>query len=118
VAKKIKDLSPKLEGLLPAEQELALPPGTVEIGQRIGGISSFANAFKRGYGDQVFGVSEKGMWLGAADFEDAPFRVDMLGNMYFQTEDGAIVIDAVNKRIVFYEGEIPVGFIGFQEDAF
>lgn len=115
---KIKDLSPSFGSLQPAEIELQLPAGTAEMGQKIGGIAAFANAFKRGHGDRVFGSDENGIWLGAADFENAPFRVYMNGNVYIRTSTGAIVINAEDGRIEFYEGDVPVGFMGFQTGAF
>lgn len=34
-----------------------------------------------GGGNTFFGVNWKGLWLGAKNFEDAPFRVDMEGNV-------------------------------------
>ena len=42
----------------------------------------FSNVFKRGYGAKVFGSDENGIWLGAADFPAAPFRVTMTGDIY------------------------------------
>ena len=77
----IKDLSPKLKVLPSAEQELMLPFGELPIGQRSGGVAMFSDVFKRGYGNAVFGSDSNGIWLGAADFEDAPFKVNMLGNL-------------------------------------
>lgn len=75
------DLSPKLT-LKSAEQELAREyvVGERPLGESMGGLQMFSNVFKRGYGNKVFGSSEEGIWLGAADFADAPFRVDMEGN--------------------------------------
>jgi len=76
---KIKNLSPKFK-IKSAEVELQQPVGLEQMGQRIGGLSAFSNSFKRGYGNAVFGSDENGIWLGAADWEDGPFRVDMAGN--------------------------------------
>lgn len=76
----IHNLSPKLSGIQTAASELFVPPLAIPIGQRIGGLSVYSNSFKRGYGDKVFGSDENGIWLGAANFEDAPFHVDMQGN--------------------------------------
>lgn len=78
---KIKDLSPEFR-LQPAEVELALEPGVDPIGSSVGGLSTFSNSFKRGYGNEVFGSDSRGIWLGAADFTDAPFRVDMEGHLF------------------------------------
>lgn len=78
--KKVTDLSPKMR-IPTSEQELIVPPGTPMMGDKVGGVSAFSDAFKRGYGDQVFGSDRNGIWLGAADFENAPFSVDMDGNV-------------------------------------
>lgn len=77
----MKDISPKLS-IKSADQELAREyvVGSRPLGESIGGLQMFSNSFKRGYGDKVFGSSEEGIWLGAADFGDAPFRVNMEGN--------------------------------------
>ena len=91
---KIKDLSPKLPySLPPAEMELAIPVLEGSMGERVGGLSMYSNVFKRGYGEAVFGSSEEGIWLGAADFEGAPFRVNMEGHMTAESADIAGAID-------------------------
>ena len=87
---KIKDLTPKLKTKLKtAEQEFRqeYQAGELPFGQNIGGTQMFSNVFKRGYGDAVFGSSELGIWLGAADFADAPFQVDMDGNVIASSAD-------------------------------
>lgn len=109
---KIKDISSKFN-IPTAEIELSLDLGTVEIGQRIGGISTFSNIFKRGYGNDIFGVSEEGMWLGAANFEDAPIRMYFNGVFYLKNESGSLVIDA-NGITQYDEDNIPVGFWGLK----
>jgi hypothetical protein len=100
--KQIHDLSPRMQ-LPSAEMELAIPPGTPMMGDRVGGVSAFSNAFKRGYGDQVFGSDANGIWLGKADFDSAPFNVDMLGKLraksaVFTGDDGDTIIDADGLR--------------------
>ena len=122
---KIDNRSPKFS-LQSAESELLIPAGTEMMGQRSGGVSMFSNVFKRGYGDAVFGSSELGIWLGAADFEDAPFSVDMAGNVVassatlsayiskagtsqaltgdFNLDDGNVKIDGANNRILINDG--------------
>jgi hypothetical protein len=77
---KVKDLSPQMR-LQKAEVELAADPMVTPIGQSSGGLSFFADSFKRGYGNNVFGSDSNGIWLGAADFANAPFKVDMEGNL-------------------------------------
>lgn len=89
------DLSPRMS-LKPAEQELITEymPGERPLGESVGGLQMFSNVFKRGYGDQVFGSDKNGMWLGAADFADAPFTVDMEGNL---------IMDGASSKIVLYD---------------
>lgn len=112
----IKDLSPKMR-MKTASEELEIPTGTEQIGQRVGGISAFSNVFKRGYGTQIFGVDDNGIWLGAADFADAPIRLGMDGTFYIQNETGSLVINA--EGITQYdENDIPVGFWGYREGLF
>jgi hypothetical protein len=96
---KPKDLSPKFS-LKPAERELELQPGQPVMGEKVGGLSMYANAFKRGYGSKVFGSDENGIWLGAADFADAPFRVNMEGSLYAESADGSLKLDTPNNRFL------------------
>lgn len=35
-----------------------------------------------GFGSQVMRMNQQGMWLGAEQFANAPFRVDMQGNLF------------------------------------
>src|SRR3972149_12095505 len=77
---KSKDLSPRLS-VLNAEMEMIDNTFQPSIGQQIGGLSMFSATFKRGYGNKVFGSSDLGIWLGAADFPTAPFRVNMQGDV-------------------------------------
>lgn len=102
------DLSPKMK-LVPAEQELVSEyiSGERPLGESMGGLQMFSNVFKRGYGDSVFGSSENGIWLGAADFPDAPFSVDMEGKAIFKAlgeGTAGIIIDADDKTIVVNDG--------------
>lgn len=78
---KPKDISPKLD-IPTAEEELKLSPDKIPIGKRQGGIHLFSNNFKRGAGNSIFGSDENGIWLGAAEWGDAPFRVNMEGQVY------------------------------------
>lgn len=74
-----------------------------------------------GNGNKVFRMDQRGIWLGASDFADAPFSVDMLGNIIaagLLTASGQnqnftgtinigsaqIKIDGVNGRIVINDG--------------
>lgn len=116
---KYVDLSPKMS-LQPAEVELTTPyvAGELPLGQSAGGLQMFSNVFKRGYGDNVFGVDGNGMWLGAADFKNGHFKADYQGRVYLTTEDGSLVIDTVNKQILVFEGDIAVGLFGIQPGGF
>jgi hypothetical protein len=106
---KTLDLSPKMK-ILSSLDELAVPEAVSNIGQNYGGVSMFSNSFKRGYGDAVFGSDENGIWLGAADFADAPFSVDMLGNMTLRNSDQSSYFNA--NVIIFYNDDVPEIVIG------
>lgn len=77
---KIVDISPKA-AVKPASSELVRQyvPGELPLADNWGGMQVYSNSIRRGYGDRVFGVSDQGLWLGAADFDSAPFKVDMDG---------------------------------------
>lgn len=95
---KIQNLTPKFD-IPSAEKELQLEIGQVPMGDRQGGLSLFSTKFKRGYGDQVFGSDENGIWLGAAEFSDAPFNVDMDGSLVakeaiFKNGNDETIVDA------------------------
>lgn len=112
---KAKDLSPKLSGIKPAEIELEMPLGQMQMGQNLGGLSVFSNTFKRGYGSAVFGSDENGIWLGAADFIDAPFRVNMQGEMDITDGEDASYFSA--KVLIFYNDDVPEIVIGDPSEA-
>lgn len=80
---KRKDLSPKFNKLRTAEEEFSMEyqAGVRPFGDSIGGLKAFSQSFIRGYGDAVFGSNDLGIWLGAAEFGDAPFRVNMDGEL-------------------------------------
>jgi len=106
---KFKDLTPKLATKLKtAEQEFQqeYQAGQLPFGQNLGGTQMYSNVFKRGYGDAVFGSSDLGIWLGAADFPNAPFSVDMDGNVIATSADfsGA----GYTKLTIFKQDSIPV----------
>lgn len=97
---KTVDISPQMS-LKPASQELITEyiSGDLPLGQNIGGLQAFSNKFIRGYGNKVFGSDEQGIWLGAADFTDAPFSVDMQGqssmkSATFKDDNNTTFIDA------------------------
>jgi len=105
---KIKDLTPQLKSKLkPAEQELREEhvPGQLPFGQNLGGTQMYSDVFKRGYGDEVFGSSLLGIWLGAADWGDAPFRVDMDGKMWASSAD--LSGSGYTKINIFKQDSVP-----------
>ncbi len=99
-----KDLSPKFD-IPRAEKELEIPLGQEEMGQRSGGLSLFSDSFKRGYGNKIYGVDNNGMYLGAADFFDAPFRVDYEGHMVATSVD--LSGSGYTKLTIFKQDDIP-----------
>jgi hypothetical protein len=56
--------------------------------------------------DYFFGVNEQGLWLGNQKFEDAPFKVDMGGNVVGIGFDGQTVTGATLVGGVIEGGEI------------
>jgi len=78
----------------------------------------YSARFIRGYGDKVFGSSDLGIWLGAADWGDAPFRVNMDGDVVASSADfsGA----GYTKLTIFKQDSIPtsvaVGDLWFDTD--
>lgn len=142
---KLKNLSPKFK-IPVAEKELKLLMGQIPMGSQQGGLSLFSNKFKRGYGDAVFGSDVNGIWLGAAEWAGAPFRVDMQGNVVasaatfgqyattaaallkagssqtltgdIQVGTGNVKIDGANKRILINDGSDDRILIGYQLNGF
>ena len=136
---KSKNLSPKFK-IPSSEKELELQIGQVPMGSQQGGLSLFSNKFKRGYGDAVFGSDSNGIWLGAAEFTGAPFRVDLNGNVVatsatfgeyiskagtsqvftgdFNLNDANVKIDGANKRILINDGSNDRILIGYQLNGF
>jgi hypothetical protein len=47
----------------------------------VGGMQAGATTLQQGSGNDVFRISPQGIHLGGANFEDAPFSVDMQGNL-------------------------------------
>ena len=100
---KIKDLSPKFK-IPSAEKELEILLNQERMGDRVGGLSLFSDSFKRGYGDAVFGSDSNGIWLGAADFSSAPFRVDMDGKV---VASSIVLGSGYTKINIFKQDGIP-----------
>lgn len=136
---KIDDLSSNLK-LPTAEYEILLDTTSLSVGQSAGGLSLYADSFKRGYGESIFGADVNGIWLGAADFIDAPFKVDMQGNITASSLDlslyvskagagqvvtgdvqlgnGNVKLDGANKRIIINDGSYDRILIGYQSGGF
>jgi len=83
---RIKDLSSKLK-IPTAEKELKLPVGVQEMGQTVGGLFAFSNVFRRGYGDNVFGIDENGVWIGGADFDTSTIQFHYGGTIIIRNKD-------------------------------
>ena len=118
---KIKDLSPQLKTKLKtAEQEFRQEyrAGELPFGQNVGGLQMYSARFIRGYGNKIFGVDERGQWMGAADFVNAPFSVDYDGHVVASSADfsGA----GYTKINIFRQASIPtsisIGDLWFDSD--
>jgi hypothetical protein len=111
------DLTPKMH-IPTAETELALPYGVQEMVQNVGGLSIFSNAFRRGAGNKIFGNDENGIWLGAADYPSAPFRVDYDGHLIASSAD--LTASGYTKIAIFKQDSIPtsvsIGDLWFDTD--
>lgn len=115
---KVTNLTPKFK-IPSAEKELTLEVGQVAMGSRQGGLSMFSNKFRSGHGDSVFGSDENGIWLGSAEFNDAPFRVSKDGKMIMESSDGkSVKISAEDNTIIVNDGDDDIILIGYQEDGF
>lgn len=107
---KTKNLSSTYKLITSAETELSIPPGTIQMGQRIGGVSMYSNALKRGYGNSTYGVSDKGMWLGAPEYDNAPYRVSINGEVTITNDDQSFYQN--EDVMIFYNSNIPEIVIG------
>ena len=79
---KIIDLTPKHFPIIPAKEKIELPMSLkddVDLVPLLGGSRIGASETIRGAGNKILKIGEKGIWLGNANFEDAPFKVDMNG---------------------------------------
>lgn len=112
------DLTPKFKKLKTADEELRIEyvAGERPIGESIGGMLAFSNVFRKGYGDDIFGIDNNGVWLGAADFVDAPVQFYMDGYLHLGASN--VKIDGVNKRIIINDGTNDRVIIGYQSNGF
>lgn len=98
------------------------------------------SAMQIGIGSKVFRADASGIWLGASKFVDAPFSVDMEGNISATSLDltgylsktgtaqnltgdiqvgvSGVKIDGANKRIVINDGTNDRILIGYQSGGF
>src|SRR3990167_11315336 len=75
---KLHDLTPEYP-VLSMKEKVILPD--VSFGELTGGLQANATSVQQGSGNEVFKTTSKGIHLGAAEFADAPFSVDMEGNV-------------------------------------
>lgn len=86
---KFKDLTPKLKSKLKTAEQEFNPEYTADLpfGQSVGGMSAFAQVFKRGYGYDVFGVDINGVWLGGSTYDSAIVQMTYDGTVYIWERD-------------------------------
>ena len=70
------DITPVYE-LIASKEKVIVETGS--FGERVGGLSASSTSISRGSGDDIFKVTSQGVYLGAADFANAPFRITMAG---------------------------------------
>lgn len=74
-----------------------------------------------GAGSKTFKMDERGMWMGAMDFSQAPFRIDMEGNFYLyssSTDGGYVKISADLTSIIVNDGTTDIILLGKQVGGF
>jgi hypothetical protein len=71
-----------------------------------------------GAGSTVFKVNKEGLFLGADNYTDAPFKISFAGVMVFSQDSGKIKIDGVNKRIIVNDGTNDRVLIGYYSGLF
>ena len=74
----MKDITPKFF-IMPFKEKVKVTDGAETFGQSYGGFMAGASSAQQGAGNEVYKASVKGIHLGAAEFEDAPFSVTMEG---------------------------------------
>lgn len=99
------DISPNFGSLPSAEQSLYVPSTAQDIATQAGGVYLNSTSMTRGAGNNVWGVDTNGFWMGAADFADAPFKIDYSGQQ---------TIKNVNSGYTsFFNSQV----LGFSDDA-
>src|SRR3990167_4166538 len=72
------DITPKYE-LVAMRDKVVLVTEPDVFGASLGGLQGNATSVQQGSGNDIYKASEKGIHLGAAEFDDAPFSVTMAG---------------------------------------
>ena len=113
------DLTPKYNSI-PMKDKVQIPDASVFVGSRVGGMETAKGGFRKGYGNETFSMDSRGIWLGAPDFDEAPFRVNMRGDVvaskvttdnvyqHFSFEsapDYGVVTSGANTSWVFNSGQ-------------
>jgi len=75
------DLTPSSFEIISAREKLLLPDDTVNMGQRLGGITVNPNSIVSGSGNNLYTLDANGMYMGSALWSTAPFKVDYSGNL-------------------------------------
>jgi len=75
----IKNITPKYE-LISSKEKVVVDPAT--FAESVGGMTAGATSLTQGSGDDSATINTKGIFLGSAIFETAPYRVDMQGNLH------------------------------------
>ncbi len=86
----------------------------------IGGLDDLRRvaALEVGTGARAVKMDQSGLWIGGNKFEDANFKINLLGALFAQSANGQIQIDTPNNRIVIYEGATPRVLIGYHSGGF
>jgi hypothetical protein len=92
------DLSPRMN-IKTAEQELVTQyvAGERPLGETIGGMLAFSEVFKKGYGENVFGIDNNGMWLGGADYDNAAIQFSYDGTITINDKDTELARVIIGK---------------------
>lgn len=92
-----------------AEVFLNVPERSFETAEPSGTQSINTGDLAIGAGSKVLRADQSGLWMGAEKWQDAPFRVDMLGNLVASSA----TLTGYSKTFVFKQTSIPTsGAIG------
>lgn len=109
---KSQDLTPKFATLPSAAQSLYTPTASgsdtsqsTGMATTTGGLQANPTQLTRGSGNAVFGVDTNGLWMGAADFADAPWTVDYFGNETIKSSD-LTGISFFNAKVLAFSDDV------------